>query len=71
MEALKIILLDKRLMELSSLDISKVFLFLAYNYGEVFTNPFDGTIWIDFALKYDKHPTTRYMGLDFLSNISD
>jgi hypothetical protein len=33
MDALKIILLDKRLMELTSLDISKIFLFLAYNYG--------------------------------------
>ena len=58
-------------MEVSPLDISKVFVFLAYNYGDVFKNPFDGSIWIEFALKYKKHPTSRYLSLDFLSNISD
>lgn len=59
------------MMEVTPLEMSKIFLFLAYNYGEVFKNPFDGSFWIDFALNYKTHPTTRYMGLDFISNIVD
>jgi len=46
-------------------------MFLAYNYGEVFRNPQDGAFWIEFALNYNKHPTSRYMGLDFISNVVD
>lgn len=46
-------------------------MFLAYNYEEVFKAPQDGAYWIEFALGYNKHPTTRYMGLDFLSNVVD
>jgi hypothetical protein len=51
--------------------MSKVFLFLAYNYGEIFKNPLEGGFWIDYALTYKKHPTTRYQALDFISNITD
>lgn len=58
-------------MKMSQIEISKVFLFLAYNYGEIFKNPYDGSFWIEFALGYTAHPTTRYMGLDFISNIVD
>jgi hypothetical protein len=71
LEALKVILCDKRMMDVTPLEMSKIFLFLAYNYGEVFKNPFDGSFWIDFALSYKAHPTTRYMALDFISNIVD
>jgi len=51
--------------------MAKVFLFLAYNYGEVFKNQAEGALWVQFALNYHVHPTTRYFALDFLSNIAD
>lgn len=62
---------DKRMMESNALELSKVFFFLAYNYGEIFKNPLDGSYWVDYALKYQAHPTTKYMALDFISNIVD
>ena len=69
--ALKIIMCDKRTMELPPFEMSRVMLFLGYNFGEVFSNPQDGVVWVDFAFNYHKHPTTRFMALDFISNVAD
>lgn len=71
LEKLKVILCDKRMMEVQPIVLSKIFLLLAYNYEEIFKNPQDGSFWIEFAIGYKSHPTTRYMALDFISNIVD
>lgn len=54
---------------LPPLEISRIFTFLAYNYGELFKNPRDGENWIAFAINYQAHPTARYLAYDFLSNL--
>jgi hypothetical protein len=54
---------------LPPLELSRVFTFLAYNYGEIFKNPVEGEQWIGLAANYRTHPTTSYTAYDFLSNL--
>lgn len=48
-----------------------MFLFLAYNFEELFKNPADGKVWIEYALRGKMHETTKIAALDFLLNVVD
>jgi len=49
--------------------LARVFTFLAYNYFEIFKEPALGEGWLNLAITYKAHPTTRYCAFDCFSNI--
>ncbi len=70
-EKIRLILNDERVKMLPPLELSRIFIFLGYNYNEVYKNPSEGEHWMKFVLGYSAHPTAFYCALDFLSNIVD
>lgn len=66
---IRTILNDERTKTLPPLELARVFIFLAYNYAEVYKNPSEGESWLRFVLTYSAHPTAAYCAFDFLGNI--
>ena len=51
--------------------MSRIFIFLGYNYSDIFQKLEEGKKWLDCAVNYQAHPTTLYCAFDFLSNICE
>lgn len=47
------------------------YLFLGYNYDDIYVNTMEGSFWIEIALEDKSHPTAEYCANDFLYNIAD
>lgn len=69
MASIRLILNDERTKSLPPLELARIFIFLAYNYTEVYPNPSEGEQWLRFVLTYSAHPTAAYCAFDFLGNI--
>lgn len=54
---------------LSPFELSRLFAFLAYNYGELYRDGLEGEEWVRLALASDQHPTVEIAALDFITNV--
>ena len=61
--------MNPNILKLPPLEISRIFTFLGYNYGEIFEDEASGEGWLQFAITYNAHPTTSFCAFDFFSNI--
>jgi hypothetical protein len=69
---LKQIFINKELRNfLLPLEASLAYLFLSYNYSDLFVNPALGEHWIGLALEESNHPTVTHSALDFLANAAN
>jgi hypothetical protein len=52
-------------------ELTRIFLFLSYNFNEVFKNPLEGKDLVEFAMRADLDYPTKKAAFDFLHNVVD
>jgi hypothetical protein len=56
---------------ISAYDRTFCYLFMSYNFGDVYQNPNDGSFWIELAIAENDHETSAHCAGDFLYNVAD